>query len=197
MRLLLFSDLHGDWKALDRLLSIEADYYIAAGDLSTFNRGLGEIGTRLQAKAPRVYVLPGNHESEADVERFCGAYGLNPFHGQIVEMGGKQIAGLGYSNLTPFQTPGEYTEEQFAQRLAAFRGLKPLVLVCHCPPKDTALDRAGEGRHFGSPAIREFLETEQPEHFFCGHIHEAEGAQVRLGTTVGVNLGKRGYLLEW
>jgi Icc-related predicted phosphoesterase len=44
--------------------------------------------------------------------------------------------------------------------------------------------------------VREFIEREQPRYFFCGHIHEAEGVEERLGATVGRNVGKRGYLLE-
>ena len=33
LKLLIFSDIHTDWKTLERLLSVEADYYIAAGAL--------------------------------------------------------------------------------------------------------------------------------------------------------------------
>ena len=81
-------------------------------------------------------------------------------------------------------------------RLEPFAALKPLVQGVECPPKDTALDRAGEGLHFGSPAIRTFLDQHQPVRFFCGHIHEAAGAETALGLTVGMNLGKRGHLLD-
>jgi len=54
MRILLFSDIHGDVRALERLLRQPADVYIAAGDLSTFGRdldrcaaALGPLGERL------------------------------------------------------------------------------------------------------------------------------------------------------
>jgi len=58
------------------------------------------------------------------------------------------------------------------------------------------LDRAAEGKHFGSDAIREFIEREQPRYFYCGHIHEAAGQHATLGRTEGWNVGKRGQLLE-
>ena len=35
VKLLVFSDIHNDWKRFDELLAIEADYYIAAGDQVT------------------------------------------------------------------------------------------------------------------------------------------------------------------
>jgi len=50
--------------------------------------------------------------------------------------------------------------------------------------------------HAGSRAVREFVDRNQPEYLFCGHIHEAEGVQIEMGTTKAFNVGKRGYLLE-
>jgi Icc-related predicted phosphoesterase len=196
MRILIFSDLHGDLKALERLMAIEADLYIAAGDLTNFAKGFDKIGPLLQPKAERMYVMPGNHESAADIAGFTAQYGLQEFHSRVLHVAGVHIAGLGYSNITPFNTPGEYTEEQFAEHLNPWRELHPVVLICHCPPKDTPLDRAGEGKHFGSPTIRKFIDDVQPDLFFCGHIHEAEGVETTIGRTKGRNVGKRGYLLE-
>jgi Icc-related predicted phosphoesterase len=109
---------------------------------------------------------------------------------------GTHIAGLGYSSPTPFHTPGEYSEEELASRLEKFAALKPLVLIAHAPPFDTALDRVRGGLHAGSRAVREFIEKHQPEYFFCGHIHEAEGVVIQMGATRAQNVGKPGYLLD-
>jgi len=43
--------------------------------------------------------------------------------------------------------------------------------------------------------VADFLRQHQPERFFCGHVHEAEGVAIELGRTRAVNVGKRGYLL--
>jgi uncharacterized protein len=196
LRLLIFSDIHSDWKALERLLAIEADRYIAAGDQVTWARGLDRCGEILGQRADKVYVLPGNHESADDVVNMCARYGLHDFHERHFAAGQWQVAGLGYSNPTPFHTPGEYSELQLAQRLARFAELQPLVLVCHTPPYGTELDQIRPGVHAGSTAVREFVETHQPAYLFCGHIHEAEGCQVLIGKTLAVNVGKQGYLLE-
>lgn len=196
MRLLIFSDIHGDTATLEKLMNTEADYYFAAGDLVNWGRGFEKVGPVMQRRADQVYVIPGNHESEAHVERFCGQYGFHNFHGQTLKMDGHTIGGLGYSNPTPFNTPGEYTEEQLAERLKTFAGVKPLVMVCHCPPHGTRLDRAGETLHFGSKSVREFIERQQPEYFFCGHIHEAAGTAEQVGATRAFNVGKKGYVLE-
>jgi Icc-related predicted phosphoesterase len=197
LRALIFSDLHSDARALQKLAEIEADYYFCAGDLVSWRRGLDKMGEILKPLAARVYVLPGNHESESDIAGLCERFGFTKFHGATLEAGGVTICGLGYSTPTPFDTPGEYTEAEMAERLKPFEGVKPLVMICHAPPLNTALDRIREGLHAGSSAVREFIERQQPTHFFCGHIHEAEGAVIQMGGTRAQNVGKRGYLLEW
>ncbi|HEV3196624.1 MAG TPA: metallophosphoesterase [Bryobacteraceae bacterium] len=196
MRLLIFSDIHNNWKTLEHLLSVEADYYIAAGDQVTWSKGIERCGEILQARGDKVYVLPGNHESADQVAGMCARYGLHNFHERHFQVGAWYVAGLGYSNPTPFNTPGEYTEPQLADRLQRFAELEPLVLVCHAPPYGTPLDRIREGLHAGSTAVRDFIQKHQPVYFFCGHIHEAEGVSIRMGRTQAWNVGKAGYLLE-
>mgnify|MGYP003543079781 CR=1 FL=1 len=196
MRLSIFSDLHGDTSALERIIGVECEYYFCLGDLSTFGRGMDRMGPILKKKADRVYVVPGNHESEAENAKFCETYGLHNFHGKTIGVAGYYLCGLGYSNITPFNTPGEFTEDQFDEKLKPWAARRPLILMCHCPPLDTALDRAGEGKHFGSLSIRKFIDTTQPEYFFCGHIHEAEGASTMIGRTKSFNVGRRGFVLD-
>jgi Icc-related predicted phosphoesterase len=196
MRLLVFSDIHGDKSALERLMDIDADYYFAAGDLANWGRGLDQLAPVLRKRAERMYVIPGNHESESDIAHICEQYGFHNFHGQTLQLGSYTVAGLGYSNPTPFNTPGEYTEQELAARLDKFTGIDPLILLCHTPPKDSKLDRAGEGQHFGSTAVREFIQRNQPLYFYCGHIHEAAGQEETFGRTQGWNVGKRGKVLD-
>jgi uncharacterized protein len=195
MRVLVFSDIHNDLKALRNLIATEADCYVAAGDLVSWARGLETVGEALKTRGDRVWALPGNHESAEQIASFCARFGLRNFHDQTIELGGKTFGGLGYSSPTPFHTPGEYTEEQLAEKLEKFAGVD--VMICHAPPQGTELDRIREGVHAGSKSVRSFIDARQPEYFFCGHIHEAEGREVRMGRTVAVNVGKKGYLLEF
>ncbi len=196
MRVMIFSDIHNDLAALRKVLATDADYYIAAGDLVSWERGLDACGEVLRQKAGKVWALPGNHESAGQIASFCEKFGFRNFHDRTIEAGGRQFAGLGYSSPTPFDTPGEYSEEDLAARLEKFAGIPELILICHAPPYGTDLDRIKEGLHAGSRSVREFIEANQPDYFFCGHIHEAEGREIRMGKTRAWNVGKRGYLLE-
>ena len=200
MKILIFSDIHGDLKALEKIVAQPADIYIAAGDLSTFGRSLDRCGEVLKPLGERVWVLPGNHETHEETSALCKRFGFLDFHRQVRALTSAaattQWAGLGYSNITPFNTPGEYSEEEIAKALAAFDTLKSLYLVVHFPPQGTKLDEFAQGKHAGSPTLRAWVERVQPLYLFCGHIHEAAGRSDRLGPTQCFNVGKQGYTHE-
>ena len=50
-RALIFSDIHNDAQALEKLMDIEADYYFAAGDLVSWARGLDKMGEIMKRRA--------------------------------------------------------------------------------------------------------------------------------------------------
>jgi Icc-related predicted phosphoesterase len=196
MKIQVFSDIHNDLRALERNASVEADLYFAAGDLVSWARGLPACGEVLKPLGKKLYVIPGNHESAADIAAFCAEFGFENFHEGVFGRDGIQFAGLGYSNPTPFNTPGEYSEDDIEARLAKFEGLNPFVLVCHAPPLETALDKTSGGVHCGSRAVRTFIDTHQPAWFFCGHIHEAAGVEIKMGKTRARNVGPKGFSFE-
>jgi uncharacterized protein len=200
MKVLVFSDIHGDLRALERIAAQPADIYVAAGDLSNFGRGLDRCGEILEPLGEKVWSLPGNHETREQNKAFCDKYGLVDFHRQVRSLksasGVVQWAGLGYSNITPFNTPGEYSEEEIAAALAAFDGINLLHLVVHFPPFGTKLDEFAPGKHAGSPALRAWVERAKPAYLFCGHIHETAGLADCIGPTQCFNVGKQGHTLE-
>jgi uncharacterized protein len=196
MKILIFSDIHGDLRALEKIVAQPADIYIAAGDLSTFQRGLDRCGEVLKPLGDKVWVLPGNHETHEDTQALCRKFGFVDFHRQVRPIDGTQWAGLGYSNITPFHTPGEYSEEEIGKALRPFENAKPLYLVVHFPPKDTQLDEFAPGKHAGSPTLRQWVDKAQPVYLFCGHIHECAGRSAQLGATKCFNVGKQGYSIE-
>ena len=111
-----------------RIVAQPADLYIAAGDLATFRQGARSLRRSAQTARRTLWVLPGNHETHDDTRAFCKRFGFVDFHRQVRTLesakGMTQWAGLGYSNITPFHTPGEYSEEEIANALAAFDGIR-------------------------------------------------------------------------
>jgi len=70
MRLLVFSDIHKEWTALRRLMTTDADHYIAAGYLVSWTCGLDEVGAIFRHRARPLPALPGNHEHVAIIGRW-------------------------------------------------------------------------------------------------------------------------------
>ncbi|MFZ0434168.1 MAG: metallophosphoesterase [Candidatus Acidiferrales bacterium] len=197
MKVLVFSDTHGDLRSLERIVAQPADIYIAAGDLSNFGQGLDRAGEILRPLGDRLWSIPGNHETAEENRVFCQRFGFTDFHRQLRTLGSSTWAGLGYSNITPFATPGEYSEDEIAEALAPFASASPpLYLVVHFPPHNSALDEFAPGQHAGSPALRTWVERVQPAYLLCGHIHETAGMSDRIGNTQCVNVGKQGRIFE-
>ena len=79
MKLLIFSDIHSDAPSLERLMSIDADFYFCAGDLVNWARGLDVMGEIMKKRADRMYVMQGNHETALQIADFCTRFGFPRF----------------------------------------------------------------------------------------------------------------------
>jgi Icc-related predicted phosphoesterase len=115
---------------------------------------------------------------------------------------------VGYSNMTPWNCPGDISEEELLSKLEqATSGLedpKNSVFNFHCPPYDTQIDVAPkldselrpiltpggepEMAHVGSNSVRKIIEKFQPLAGLHGHIHESRGMS-NVGKTVCFNPG--------
>ena len=197
MKLLVFSDIHNDWKALDRILAIEADYYIAAGDQVTWGKGLDRAGEILAQRADKMYVLPGNHESAEMTAAMRASFTDCTISTSATSKSVNGTSPVWDTRARLHSIRRENTAKPRSPNASVpFAPLTPLILICHAPPYGTALDQIKPGLHAGSQSVRAFIEQHQPAHFFCGHIHEAEGVAIQMGSTHAMNVGKAGYLLE-
>ena len=131
MKVQIFSDIHNDLRSLEQVASVEADIYISAGDLVSWSRGLPECGEILRPLGGKLWVLPGNHESAEQIAAFCEEFGFQDFHGRTFEAAGYHLAGLGYSNPTPFNTPGEYTGRRNRRQAGTLQ--RPFTARSHLP----------------------------------------------------------------
>jgi len=122
------------------------------------------------------------------------------------------IINIGFSNLTPFETPREKTEEEIAKLIDNLsepytRDPSHLIFNIHVPPYGSTLDLApklvknesGELKmvmkggqpeiiHTGSTSVNDALLRYKPALGLFGHIHEARGAE-KIGDTLCINPG--------
>src|ERR687883_302702 len=192
MKIMAFGDIHEYLHPLASLAAPlrQADVVLVTGDLTRW-RGPETAAKVLQAiwhYNPNVLAQVGNTDSW-DIHHHLTQVGIN-LHGQGHRFGDVGIFGVGGSNYTPFGTPTEFSEEEIADYvLAGYDMVKEArykILVAHCPPYRTAVDRIHAGYHVGSRSVRRFIETYQPDLCISGHIHEAAGEDA-IGQTLLLN----------
>jgi Icc-related predicted phosphoesterase len=163
--------------------------------------------TRLREAGLPCLVMPGNDDIPEVKDVLAEGRWLVQGEDHVVEFGPYQVLCLGYSTVTPWNSPREITEEEMASRLAALTEQiepgKPVIFNVHNPPAASGTDLAfkltpdmrietagGEPVRVpvGSHAVRAAIETVQPVLSLHGHIHESR-AMSSIGRTKVCNPG--------
>lgn len=187
-------DIHDKIDNLAKIPELnKASGIIITGDLT--NCGNATAAERIMAIAEQyglpVLAQPGNMDL-AEVNGWLERTGHN-LHDHMHELTPElAVFGIGGSNITPFHTPTEFSEEEYGAWLESLwkeaAKYPRQALISHTPPKDTLCDDIGNNVHVGSTAVREFIEKHQPDVCICGHIHEGVGTD-HIGKTLVVNPG--------
>jgi uncharacterized protein len=197
VRILAFSDLHRDLEQGARLveMSAEADVVIGAGDFASVHEGLEETIDALATIETPTVLVPGNNETVGALREAAAGWGAaTVLHGEGTTIEGVDFFGLGAGiPVTPWEWSFDLDEEAAAEMLAPCP--PGAVMVLHSPPRDHC-DSAGDGSHFGSPALLQAIEEKQPRLAVCGHIHESWGCESEIGQTPVRNLGPTGTWIE-
>ena len=183
MRILAFSDIHGEEAALEGLRRIAKDYdhVFICGDISHSN----DFAEDVLKAFPKALIVPGNWDNE----RVNKLLSSKPqwVHEKRVELeDGLNAVGFGYSPPTPFGTYGELSEQEIYSRMSKLQIDSNTLLVLHCPPKGH-FDQVHLVRHIGSESILKIIEQKKPLAAFFGHAHELIGTEL-LGPTTLVKL---------
>ena len=203
MKIISFGDIHEDISKLSLIEHIveKADLIIISGDITNCHgkKHAEPVISALKKINNNVYAQYGNMDTSA-VNNYLTDIGIN-LHGKGYFFGDVGVFGCGASNPTPFNTPSEISEDEIAANLLkGFDMVKDArwkIMVCHTPPKDTAVDRISNGMHVGSSAARDFIEQQKPHVCISGHIHEAKGKD-KIGDTLILNAGmfRDGWYIE-
>jgi uncharacterized protein len=194
MKLVSFGDVHMATRNLARMDGElhDADLIVISGDLTNFGgpQDALKVIDAARSACGLVLALPGNLD-QLDVIPCLEHEGV-ALHGRGLMVDGVALFGCGGSNITPFHTPMELTEDEIYDTLrrgyAQVEGKRPLVMVCHTPPYQTKCDRLMNGTAVGSTAARRFVEEVKPEICISGHIHESAAVD-QIGPTTIFNAG--------
>ncbi len=193
MRLLCISDIHGRYTNIKKIESElrEADIVILVGDITNFGDRdeAMKIIREVMKYNPKILAVHGNCDllSVNDALKELKVW----LHGRSVVINGTGFFGLGGSNITPFATPQEYSEEKLSRIVEkaynSLGNIEKKIFISHTPPYGI-LDRTGSGIRAGSKVIRNFIRDADMELVICGHVHEAKGIEKWQGKLI-VNPG--------
>lgn len=198
MKLLLFSDLHCNLAAAQRLvdMSRDVDVAIGAGDFGQMRHRIGACIPILKELPCPAVVVPGNNESLEELQEACRGWDkVHVLHGNGVAINGVKFFGLGGGvPVTPFGAwSWDFSESDAAKLLADFPAGG--VLISHSPPKG-CLDVDDHGSSRGSTSVSDLILAKSPKLVVCGHIHACGGrTEISKGTMV-VNAGPNGVVIE-
>ncbi len=203
MKIISFGDIHEDYSNLIPLKNEleNADLVIVTGDLTNFNgrKEAEKVIEEIMKYNKNILAQLGNLD-QPEVNDYLTERGINLHRNGFIrdDIG---IFGVGGSNLTPFNTPTEFSEDEIETFLldgiAKVKNAKYKIMVPHMPPKDTKLDIISAGAHVGSQSVRDFILKHKPDISLSGHIHEARGSDT-IENTVVFNAGmfrEGGYVI--
>jgi len=190
MKIISFGDIHEDLNNLTLLKNEmeSADLVIVTGDLTNFNgrKEAERVIDEIMKYNENVLAQLGNLD-QAEVNDYLTEKSINLHRNGFIrdDIG---IFGVGGSNLTPFNTPTEFSEDEIEtfllEGIDKVKDAKFKIMVPHMPPKDTKIDIITAGAHAGSQSVSNFIFKHKPDIALSGHIHEARGSDTIKHTLV-------------
>ncbi len=198
MKILALSDIHGDKhlakEMAEKAFQEQVDLVVLAGDLVDSENSVEGIVGPFRAKGLEVGVLPGNHEGMAEIGFLVEKYGAKNLHGYTFKKGDVGIFGCGYSNVGIHQLNEEDVFKTLKKAHDSLTDVKKKIMITHTHPENSII---GLGIFPGSGGIRKAINTFNPEVHICGHVHESEGIEERIGSTRVINVGRKGKIFEF
>ncbi len=176
--------------------------------LERLDRWIQLASERLKDSGVSMYVTGGNDDiAEINPVIEKSNFVVDPEDKVVVVAGNYEMASLGMSNPTPWQTPRECSEEELWQKIermtSQVTNMKSCIFNFHVPPVDTMISECQKlDENFkpvyvgsdpviisgGSVSVRKAIEQYQPMLGLHGHIHESRG-EIKIGRTTCINPG--------
>ncbi len=195
MKILFFSDTHGDMSILSSLKAKakEVDVCVCAGDFTTMERNITEILKAMNSFGKKMLLIHGNHEDGDRLRDLSSRYNNLVFlHKAVHHI--KDYAFMGYGGDGFSSTDSGFLKvAKFFKKESA--GKRRLIFVSHGPAYNTKIDVLGKEPR-GNLSYREFIDEVQPHLAISGHFHENAGKHHKIGRTFFINPGKKGAVVE-
>jgi hypothetical protein len=199
VKILAFSDIHGDMMQAEKLAKQaekeNVDLVVLAGDITYREQSTDNIIGPFVKRHKKVLLIPGNHETVATADFLAELYGVTNLHGYSVKSGDVGIFGCGGANIGLFRIEESEIYDLMQKGFDKVKDSRKKIMVSHVHPHGTKMDDLTDFFP-GSTGLRRAVEKFQPDILICGHVHEAEGIEEKIGKTKVINVGKNGRVIE-
>lgn len=197
-KILAVGDIHGDSRLVKKLAEQakkeNVDFVILAGDLTFAENEFKDIIKPFTDMKKQVLLIPGNHESVATVDFLAQVYPpTKNIHGYSFVKDNLGIFGAGGADIGIHTINDSEIYSLLKKGNESMKGLDKKIMVTHIHPRGTKSEFSG---FKGSKAVRKAIETFHPDVAICAHIHEASGAEDKIGKTRVINVSRKGKIFE-
>ena len=199
MKILAASDIHGDTnlaKALaEKAEKEKVDLVVLCGDLTFHEQSTANLIGPFIKKNQKVILIPGNHETIATADFLADMYNVTNLHGYSIKFNNIGFFGCGSANIGLFQLSEDEIYNLLKKGYEKLRDVKKKIMVTHVHPKGSIIEKFSN--YFeGSSGVKKAIDKFKPDLLLCGHVHEAEGIEDRIGKTRVINVGRKGKIIE-
>jgi Icc-related predicted phosphoesterase len=197
MKILAVSDLHGDAESAKRLAKEaekeKVDMILVLGDISVFgDLEKGMIGPFVATKK-RVAFVSGNHDMPGIADVLVEKYKITDLEHEAFVYRHIGVFGSGGSNVGPNYVDDKEIFDNLSNGFRYVSGAERTIMATHIHPSKSLIEKFSFP---GSKAVRKAIDKFKPDIHICGHIHEMEGFEERIGKTIVFSVGKRGKIIE-
>lgn len=196
MKILAASDIHGDISAAKKLAETakkeDVNLVILCGDIDYKNNS-ERIIEQFVKKDKKVLLIPGNHDTFATADFLADFFGVKNIHGYSVRYEDLGIFGCGGANFGLSTLTEKEIFDTLKKGFDKISYLNKKIMVTHMHPSGSKAEFTGFA---GSKSITKAIKEFKPNLLLCGHIHEAEGIEDKIGKTKILNVGKEGKIIE-
>ena len=197
MKVLALSDTHGNEDMVRRLADEaeknDVDLVLIAGDISEF----GEIGKNMigpfLAKGKKVVFVAGNHDAPGIAEFLTEKYKITNVQNHAIIQEDVGIFGCGGANIGINFTSEKEMHHYLTKGFGYVSAADKKIMLTHMHPKGGLIEKFSFP---GSESVTRAIYELKPDIHICGHIHEIEGFEEKIGKTHIFCVGSRGKIIE-
>ena len=198
LKILAAGDIHGDRKLAKGLADLaekeSVDLVILNGDLVNENNTEGIVG-QFKQKNKNILILPGNHETIATADFLAELYNVTNLHGYSIKYKDVGFFGCGGANIGMNQLSENEIFDALKKGYENIKGMKKKIMVTHIHPSGSLSENFSKFV-IGSKSLKKAVDLFKPDILICGHVHEAEGIEEKIGKTRVINVGRKGKIIE-